>query len=161
MKAILRSVRITSKKLNLIADLVRTKNVNDAVNLLKFTPKKGAKILYKVVKSAVANAENNFKQERPSLFIKEIIVTEGPTMKRSVPISRGRMNPILKRTAHVTVLLGVRGDEVDVKVEKEKKQEAPKKSAKDSVATSKKKTAVKADPKEKKSAAKSSSKKTK
>ena len=121
MRAIARSQRITSKKANLIADLVRLKNVTDAMNILRFTPKKGAKIIFKVVRSAVANAENNFKQERPSLFIREIVVTEGATLKRSVPVSRGRANPILKRTAHITVLLGVQGEEVgaESKIKKE------------------------------------------
>ncbi len=110
MKAIGRQLRITSKKINLIADLVRNKNGQEALDILKFTPKKGARILRKIVHSAISNAENNFKQEKVSLYIKEIIVTEGSTLKRSVPISRGRMHPILKRMAHVTVLLGVRED---------------------------------------------------
>ncbi len=126
MKSIARSIRITPKKINLIADLVRRKDVTEAMHILKFTPKKAAKILNKVVKSAVANAENNFKQERPSLFIQEIIVTEAPTMKRSVPVSRGRANPILKRNAHITVFLGVKGDDTaaskaEVKAAEEKK----------------------------------------
>ena len=119
MKSIARSIRITSKKLNLVAELVRLKNAVDALNILKFTPKKGAKILHKVVNSAVANAVNNFKQERPSLFIQEVIVTEGPTLKRSVSISRGRVNPILKLTDHVTVILGVKGEENNLKNVKE------------------------------------------
>lgn len=108
MKAIARSIRITSKKLNLIAGMVRTKDVTTAMNVLKFTPKKGANILRKIVQSAVANAENNFKQDAQNLFVKEIIVTEGASLKRSVPISRGRVHPIKKRTAHATVILGVR-----------------------------------------------------
>ncbi len=119
MKAVARSLRITSKKINLIANLVRRKNAVEALNILKFTPKKGAKLLYKVVRSAIANAENNFKQERPSLFIKEIVVTEAATMKRSVPISRGRTNPILKRNAHVWVMLGVLDDETGMEMKKE------------------------------------------
>lgn len=120
MHAIGRSLRITSKKINLIADLVRKKDVETAINVLKFTPKKGARILGKIVKSAVANAENNYKQAKDSLFIKEIIVTEGATLKRSVPVSRGRMHPILKRTAHTTVLLGVM-EKPDAKTIPEKK----------------------------------------
>ena len=108
MKAIARQLRITPKKLNLIADLVRNRNVSEALNILRFTPKKGAKLLQKVLQSAVSNAENNFKQERDSLYVKEIVVTKGVTMKRSVPISRGRMHPILKRNAHIQVTIGVR-----------------------------------------------------
>ena len=110
MKAIGRSLRITSKKINLIADLVRKKNAQEALDILKFTPKKGARILRKIVHSAIANAENNFKQSATTLFIKEIIVTQAATLKRSVPISRGRVHPRLKRTAHATVILGVRED---------------------------------------------------
>lgn len=115
MKAIGRSLRITSKKLNLIADLVRKKDAKMALDILKFTPKKGARILRKIVHSAVANAENNFKQESGSLYIKEIVVTEGSTLKRSVPISRGRVHPILKRMAHATVILGVREETAETK----------------------------------------------
>lgn len=111
MKAIGRSLRITSKKINLIADLVRKKNAQEALDILKFTPKKGARVLRKIVESAIANAVNNFKQDKKTLFVKEIIVTQAATLKRSVPISRGRMHPILKRNAHATVILGVR-DEV-------------------------------------------------
>lgn len=108
MKAIARTVRLTPRKLNLIAGLIRDKNADDAINILNFTPKKGAKLLSKVVQSAVANAENNFKQERETLYIKEIVVTKATTMKRSTPVSRGRMHPILKRNSHIMVAIGVR-----------------------------------------------------
>ncbi len=107
MKAIARSIRITPKKANLIAGMVRTRTVDEALEILKYTPKKAAQILYKVVDSAQANAVNNFKQEKKNLFIKEIIVTKGPTLKRRVPISRGRVHPIDKRCSHITVLLGI------------------------------------------------------
>jgi large subunit ribosomal protein L22 len=136
MKAIGRSLRITSKKINLIAGLIRGKDAQEALDILKFTPKKGARILRKIVHSAVSNAENNFKQEKGSLFIKEIIVTEGSTLKRSVPISRGRMHPILKRMAHATVILGVREEGEKAKKGKSaelaplaKEEPAPKKKA--------------------------------
>lgn len=107
MKAIARNIRISPKKANLVAGLVRRKNAEEALNILKFTPKKAAGILYKVLHSAVANAENNFKQKRQSLVIKEIVVTEAPTYKRSVPVSRGRVHPILKRNSHITVTVGL------------------------------------------------------
>lgn len=107
MKAIGKTLRIAPTKLSLIAGMVRNKKATDALNLLSFTPKKGAKMLHKVVQSAVANAENNFKQERDSLFIKEVIIGKAMTMKRGVPVSRGRVYPVLKRNAHVTVILGV------------------------------------------------------
>jgi len=85
--------------------------VEDALTDLRFTPKKGAKILYKIIASAAANAENNFKQERNQLYIKEVIVNEGTTYKRSMPCSRGRSHPILKRNSHITVKLDVKTPE--------------------------------------------------
>ncbi|MBI2634272.1 50S ribosomal protein L22 [Candidatus Peregrinibacteria bacterium] len=105
MKATLRHARITPKKANLIASLVRNKSVIDALDILKFTPKKGANILRKVIASAVANAENNDRQTRSNLMIKEILVTEGVTFKRSIPVSRGRAHPILKRNSHFKIAL--------------------------------------------------------
>lgn len=124
MKAILRRVRISPKKANLIAALVRNKNIQEALDILKFTPKKAAKILKKVIESAIANAENNFKQNKDSLYIKEIIVTQGVTYKRSLPISRGRTHPILKRTSHITVKVEAKGETETVK-KKETKDEKP------------------------------------
>lgn len=121
MKAIARHLRISPKKANLVAGLVRNKNAVDALAILKFTPKKAAKILYKVVKSAVSNASNNFKQKESDLVIREIVVTEGATFKRSVPISRGRMHPILKRNSHITVTVGL--PEQAKSLDKEKTEE--------------------------------------
>jgi len=103
MKAVLKQIRISPKKANLIAALIRKKPAQDALDILKFTRKKAAPILYKLLASAVANAENNFKQKKDSLYVKEVLVTEGPTYKRAVPISRGRRHPILKRTSHISI----------------------------------------------------------
>ena len=108
MKAALRQVRVTSKKASLIAKLVRNKNALEALDILKFTRKKAAPILRKVLESAMANAVNNTKQIRENLFIKEIVITEGPTYKRGIPISRGRTHPILKRTSHINIRLEVK-----------------------------------------------------
>lgn len=108
MKAVLRQTRISPKKANLVASLVRGKSVGEALTMLKFIPKKGAKILYKVVHSATSNAENNLGQNREDLEIKQILVTKGPTYKRNNPISKGRAQPILKRTSHITVEVGVK-----------------------------------------------------
>ena len=83
--------------------MVRGAMVNDALKQLSFTPKKGAKILYKVIASAAANAEHNLKQNRDRLYVKEIVVTKGPTYKRGVSVSRGRVHPILKRTSQIRV----------------------------------------------------------
>ncbi len=134
MKAILRQTRISSKKANLIAQLVRGKMVEEAMGILKFTPKKAAPLLYKLIASAAANAEENFKQEKSTLKIKEIIVTEGPTYKRRNLISRGRSHPILKRTAHITVKLESvqtpKKKEVSTKKETDSKKVEVKKSDK-------------------------------
>lgn len=132
MKAILRQISITPKKANLIAELVRNKNAMDAITILKFTPKKAAKILKKLIASAMANATNNLKQDQESLFVKEIIVTKGPVYKRGVPVSRGRVHPILKRTSHITVKLGQILSETEVTNQKEPEKveaEKPKKSS--------------------------------
>jgi len=107
MKAVLRQTRISPKKANLIAGTVRGKKVSEALNILKFMPKKGAKLLYKTIHSAASNAVNNFNQVMDELYVTTILVTKGPTYKRSLPISRGRTHPIRKRTAHITVEVGV------------------------------------------------------
>jgi len=111
-------------------------------------PKKGADILYKVVHSAAYNAKNNFKQSIDELYITQILVTKGPTYKRSLPISRGRVHPIAKRTSHISVEVGLpEGKEAELaqKVEKEKKVEAKKDAKKEKVQKDapKKKTPVK------------------
>ncbi|MEK7146112.1 MAG: 50S ribosomal protein L22 [Patescibacteria group bacterium] len=131
MKAILRNARISPKKINVVAGLVRGRNVNEALNLLRFTPKKGAKILAKVIQSAASNAETNFKQDMKKLYIKEIIVTKAMTLKRSVPVSRGRAHPILKRNAHITVFVDVSatGAAAPKKAKKIYKAKAPKAAA--------------------------------
>lgn len=121
MKAHLRNTRISLKKANLVAGMVRGKKVTEALSILKFMPKKGADILYKVVLSAASNAKNNFKQSIDDLYVTEILVTKGPTFRRSIPISRGRVHPIRKRTAHITVEVGLAdGREITLPVKQEK-----------------------------------------
>lgn len=107
MKAIRRYLRISPKKVNLVAGLVRGKPVQYAIDFLKFTPKKSAKPLMETIKSALANAEQNFRQNKKDLYVSKIIVNEGATLKRSRPVSRGRSHPILKRTSHIKVELSV------------------------------------------------------
>lgn len=107
MKAIRRNLRISYKKVNLVAALVRGKPVEEAINFLRFTPKKSAKPLMETIKSATANAEQNFKQDKKDLFVSKIVVNEGPTLKRSRPVSRGRTHPIKKRTSNITVEVAV------------------------------------------------------
>ncbi|MBU0667576.1 50S ribosomal protein L22 [Patescibacteria group bacterium] len=140
MKAKAQSLRITPKKLNLIADLIRNKDAMEAMKILNIAPKKGANILHKVVGSAIANAKNNFKQDENSLYIKEILVGKAATFKRWLPASRGRMQPILKRNAHVTITLGVKEKAVKATPVKEEK---PKKVTKKTTAPIAKKTTSK------------------
>lgn len=142
MKAHLRQIRISPKKANLVAGMVRGKKVSDALALLKFMPKKGADIIYKVVHSAASNAKNNFKQSIDELYITQILVTKGPTYKRSLPISRGRVHPIRKRTSHITVEVGLPEGKEPVETAKEEKAEKPKKEV--TKKTSAKKTTKKA-----------------
>lgn len=107
MKATLSQARISSKKVNLIAGMVRRMSVSEALHFLRFVPKKGAKILRKVLVSAVANAENNFAQDRNKLVVQKVLVTPAATLKRWLPIARGSAHPIRKRNSHITVEVGL------------------------------------------------------
>ena len=104
-KAVAKYVRMSPIKLQPICDLVRGKNVNDALAILKFTPGKGSAIVEKVVESAKANAENNFDMNPDNLYVSEIYANQGPTMKRWRAGSQGRASIILKRSSHVGVTL--------------------------------------------------------
>ena len=107
MKAVLRGIRTTPKKANLVAGMVRGMPVNDALNLLKFMPKKAAKIIYKVVASAAANAKNNFHQSVDDLIVTQIWAVKGATLKRATPANRGRAWPIHEIMSHITVEVGL------------------------------------------------------
>lgn len=104
-KAIAKYVRIAPRKVNVVADLIRGKNVEEAIAILKFTPKRGARVLEKVVKSALANAENNFDMDREKLYVAQAYANDGPIMKRWRAGGRGRAFKILKRSSHVGVVL--------------------------------------------------------
>lgn len=108
VKAHLRYLRIAPRKVRLIADMMRGKNVVDVERQLHFSSKRSARPLAKLVASARANARNNFKLDDSKLFIKEIRVDEGPTLKRWMPRARGVANIIRKRTSHITLVLGER-----------------------------------------------------
>lgn len=108
MKAYLRNVRISPKKLAIIAYIIRNKDVNWALNFLKFAPKKWAKILYKVLFSAVSNAVNNDSQDVNKLYISSLIISKWIVYKRGQPVSRGRIHSILKRTSNVKLELQVK-----------------------------------------------------
>lgn len=102
-KAIARYIRISPLKVGFICNEIRGKQVDEALAILKFTPKKGAKVLEKVLNSAIANAENNFNMDRDSLYVSEAFANDGPHMKRWRPKARGMAYPILKRSSHIGV----------------------------------------------------------
>jgi len=105
-KAILRGVRLSEQKGRLVADLVRGKSVEQALNILAFSPKKGAKIIKKVVESAIANAEHNDGADIDALRVKSIYVEQGMTLKRFTARAKGRGNRISKPTCHIYVTVG-------------------------------------------------------
>ncbi len=106
MKATLTHLRIAPRKVRLVADTVRGKDVSQALHILAFTRKKAAHPVQKLLKSAIANAaENDGVSDVDSLMIARITVDEGPTIKRFMPRARGRATPIRKRTSHVEIYL--------------------------------------------------------
>lgn len=105
-KATVRYVRIAPRKLRIVSDLVRGKNINAALAILKFSKrKKVAKTLSTLLESAVANADQTGKVDVDTLYVKSLKVDQGPTMKRYMPRAQGRAFKILRRTAHVSVVL--------------------------------------------------------
>ena len=103
VKAIHRYARSSAQKTRLVADQVRGLPVQKALDLLKFSPRKAAALIRKVVLSAVANAEHNNSMDVDSLVISKIMVDEGPSLKRIMPRAKGRADRIVKRTSHITV----------------------------------------------------------
>jgi len=104
-KAVVKNIRISPQKARLVADMIRGKQIDNALNTLKFTPKKGARIIRKVVESAVANASQNESIDVDTLFVKKIFIDGGPMLKRIRPRAMGRASRILKRSSHITVVL--------------------------------------------------------
>lgn len=104
-KAIAKNVRIAARKFQPINNLIRGKNVDEALAILQFTPRAGSPVLMKVIKSAKANAENNHEMDADKLYVAEVYADQGPTMKRWRAASMGRGVKILKRTSHVGVVL--------------------------------------------------------
>jgi large subunit ribosomal protein L22 len=100
-----RFIHRSSRKIRLVMDAVRGKRVDEAVAILRFLPHGGANEVMKIVKSAAANAENNYQMIPEDLYIKYIYADEGPTVKRFRSRSRGMAAPILKRTSHITVIV--------------------------------------------------------
>ena len=107
-RAIAKNVKIAPRKARLVIDLIRGKNVSDADKILNNLNKEAARLIRKVLTSAVANAENNFSLDKSKLNVKEAFVNEGQTLKRMRFGSRGHVDPIKKRTSHITVVVSER-----------------------------------------------------
>jgi len=105
MKAEAKFVRISPRKVRLVMDQVRGKRVEEALGLLSFAPQKGARILKKLLDSAVANAEQRGGVDVDTLYVKRVYANEGPTLKRFRPRALGRATRIRKRTSHLTIIL--------------------------------------------------------
>ena len=103
--AILRFARISARKVKIVADLIRGKKVDEALAIVTFTPKASSEIIEKLLKSAIANAENNHGMNRGNLIVSEIYANQGPTMKRIRPAAKGSASRIRKRTSHITIKL--------------------------------------------------------
>lgn len=103
-----RHARSSAQKVRLVVDLIRGKKVQTALKILRYTNKKAAVLVKKVVESAIANAENNDGADVDDLKITRIFVDEGPSMKRTMPRAKGRADRILKRTSHITVVVSDR-----------------------------------------------------
>lgn len=121
----LKYLRISPRKVRLVADLIRGKRVSEAQTLLEFTIKRATKPLKKLLESAISNARNNFGLKESNLLISEIFIDEGPTLKRVRPRAFGKFFPIHKRTSHVTLIL----DEIERSEEKKARKEEEKKSS--------------------------------
>ena len=104
-RAILKYQRISAQKCRLVANAIRGLKVEKALEFLQFNNKKASSLILKVLESAVANAENNNSQDIDDLMVKNILIDEGPTGKRHMPRARGRVNEILKRSSHITVIV--------------------------------------------------------
>ena len=104
-KAVARTVRIAPRKVRLVVDLIRGKQIGEAVAILNHTPKAASVVVEKLLKSAAANAEHNYEMDLNELIISEVFVDEGPTLKRFRPRAMGRASAINKRTSHITLVV--------------------------------------------------------
>ena len=101
----LKFARISSRKVKIVADLIRGKDIDEALAIMKFTPKASSEVLEKLLKSAIANAENNHDMKHENLYVAEIFANQGPTLKRIRPAAKGSAVRIRKRTSHITIVL--------------------------------------------------------
>ena len=104
-RATLKYARISARKVKIVADLIRGKNVDEALAIVKFTPKASSEIIEKLLKSAIANAENNKEMKHDDLYVAEIFANQGPTLKRIRPAAKGSAVRIRKRTCHITIVV--------------------------------------------------------
>ena len=104
-RAVARYIRISSRKVKIVIDLIRGKKVDEALAILMSPPKSAAPVVDKLLSSAIANAENNLGMDHESLYVAEVFANQGPTLKRYWARSHGRADTILKRTSHITVVL--------------------------------------------------------
>lgn len=104
-KAIARTVRIAPRKVRLVVDLIRGKQVGEAIAILKHTPKAASPVVEKVLNSAIANAEHNYDLDVNNLVVSKVFVDEGATLKRFRPRAQGRASAINKRTSHITLVV--------------------------------------------------------
>lgn len=103
--AIARYVRISSRKVKIVIDLIRGKSVREAAAILEYTPKAASEPVLKLLNSAIANAENNLDMNRDELYVAEVYANQGPTLQRYRPRARGSASRIRKRTSHITIIL--------------------------------------------------------
>lgn len=120
IKAQVKHLRTSARKTRLVVDLVRGMQVEKALDQLKFVNKKVTRSVAKLINSAIANAENTYELSKDNLFIKEIRVDEGATLKRWMPRAHGRATPIRKRTSHIKLVLGEIKDSGEKKAKKQK-----------------------------------------
>ena len=111
VRAVAKNTGVSPRKVRPLVDMIRGKKVDTALTMLRFTPTPTAQVVAKVVKSAAANAENNFQMSPSDLKIVSIYVDEARTMKRFRPRARGRASPILKRSSHITVIIAEQGED--------------------------------------------------
>ena len=104
-RAIARYIRISSRKVKIVIDMIRGKSVKEAAAILAYTPKSASEPVLKLLNSAIANAENNLDMNRDDLYVAEVYANQGPTLQRDRARARGSASPIRKRTSHITIIL--------------------------------------------------------
>ena len=109
-RATLKYARISARKVKIVADLIRGKDAMEALTIVKFTPKASSEVIEKLLKSAIANAENNHDMKSENLYVAEIYANQGPTLKRIRPAAKGSAVRIRKRTSHITIVLREKED---------------------------------------------------